>query len=218
MHAAVAQNKLHDHYCLQRQLRHNIWATGAQSRSFCLGAYSAPHPLNNVKGSRPDLSPKFAPPVFNISREFPDLRRWTRRRRLHRVGTRTTAGTVDSGTSEWIITTGEFKGGQGGHAPPRPWPPTSSRRGQLAPLECKKTGSRRPGEHTAFPRLLDGCPSPRIPFPALGPLDLGLRPSPLTRNRRLGPSQHDGLDPPVIITTECRPTPTDMNTDCLRVN
>ena len=68
MHAAVAQNKLHNHYCLQQQLRHNIWATGAQSRSFCLGAYSAPHPLNNVKGSRPDLSQKFAPP-FSIFHE-----------------------------------------------------------------------------------------------------------------------------------------------------
>ena len=37
-------------------------------------------------------------------------------------------------------TIGGFKGGQGGHAPPRrTWPLTSSGRGHAAPLECKKT-------------------------------------------------------------------------------
>jgi len=44
---------------------------------------------------------------------------------------------------------------------------------------------------------------PRDPLephpPVLGPLDLGLRLSPLTRNVRLVPFQHDGLGPPVSI-------------------
>jgi len=39
-----------------------------------------------------------------------------------------------------------------------------------------------------------GCLLP--PHPALG---LGLRPSPLTQNRRLGPSQRGGLDPLIVL-------------------
>jgi len=43
------------------------------------------------------------------------------------------------------------------------------------------------------------CPLFKNPIPAVAPFDLGLRPiaSPLPRNRRFGPSQHDGLDPPM---------------------
>jgi len=41
-----------------------------------------------------------------------------------------------------------------------------------------------------------GCPSPKNSTPALCHLGLGLRPRPLTRNRRLGPSQDDEHDPP----------------------
>jgi len=51
------------------------------------------------------------------------------------------------------------------------------------------------GELTAIPGSLTGeegagCPSARTPTHA---------PSPLTRNMRLGPWQHDGLDPPMDI-------------------
>jgi len=42
-----------------------------------------------------------------------------------------------------------------------------------------------------------GCPLPKNTTPALGTFGLGLRASPLTQNRRLGPSQHDGLDSPM---------------------
>jgi len=70
---------------------------------------------------------------------------------------------------------GEFKGAKGADAPPPNLAPTSSRRGHLAPLECKQKS-------------------------LLAALGLGLRPIwprpwPVARRRRLGPSQHDGVDP-----------------------
>jgi len=54
--------------------------------------------------------------------------------------------------SDGLFTVGGFKGvgGQGGLAPFRIWPLTTSRRSHLASLECKKTLQRpdlRPGPH-----------------------------------------------------------------------
>jgi len=47
------------------------------------------------------------------------------------------------------------------------------------------------------PRPSSWLPLPKNPISALGALGPRLRPSPLTRNRRLGPCQHDGLDAPM---------------------
>jgi len=58
------------------------------------------------------------------------------------------------------------------------------------------------GELAALPQTSSWLPSPQEPHPRSRPFGrLGLRPSHRTsvRNRRLGPSQHDGLDPPIII-------------------
>jgi len=46
-----------------------------------------------------------------------------------------------------------------------------------------------------------GCPYPKL-HPALGPLGLGPWPSPLTRNKGLGPSKHDELDAPMTVGHE----------------
>ena len=77
--------------------------------------------------------------------------------------------------------------------PPEIGPPKSSRRGYLAALEC--SGRGRWGELTALPRSrswwgVAGCPllkTPRLPS--------ALWASSPTQNRRLGPLQHNGLDP-----------------------
>jgi len=66
---------------------------------------------------------------------------------------------------------GGFKGDQAGHAP-QTWPPTSSRIGHLAPLECKKTP---PAEHTALPNM-PKLVERGVAAPTLGPLGLGLWP------------------------------------------
>ena len=62
----------------------------------------------------------------------------------------------------------------------------------------------RTGPHSPSDALAGGeeagCPRPVEPHPGLDPMSLGLVPnraSPLSRNRRLGPSQHDGLDAPM---------------------
>jgi len=41
------------------------------------------------------------------------------------------------------------------------------------------------------------CLLPKNTIPALGPLGLRLWASPQAQNRRIAPSQHDGLDPPM---------------------
>jgi len=76
--------------------------------------------------------------------------------------------------------------------PPRNWPPTSSMRGHLAPLEMQEN-------------FLVARAPPRTLLVGQGwlPLskDLTPAPLPLTRNRRLGPSQHVGLDLPMLIVS-----------------
>jgi len=71
------------------------------------------------------------------------------------------------------------------------------------PLECKRTFYQPeicPGRHwRSLQRspspLTGGCLLPQNRTPTLGPLGLWLHASLLTRNRRLGPSLYDGLDP-----------------------
>ena len=90
---------------------------------------------------------------------------------------------------------GGFSWGQG-VIPPN-FAPNKFQERPPAALECKKTFYRPEllpdpaGEAYSTPQTPSlwrgpGCPSPRTPP----------RASPLTRNRRLGPSQHDGLDAP----------------------
>ena len=96
-------------------------------------------------------------------------------------------------------TLADLKGSQQTWSPP----PTNSRRGRLVPLECKRTFYQPeicPGRHwRSLQRspspLTGGCHLPQNRTPTLGPLGLWLHASPLTRNRRLGPSLYDGLDP-----------------------
>jgi len=53
--------------------------------------------------------------------------------------------------------------------------------------------------------LLAGCASPRTAHPTLGPLGPGLRPSPLTRNRRLAASIGPPTNLPIVaIARRCR--------------
>jgi len=78
-------------------------------------------------------------------------------------------------------------GGEQGSHSPRNWPPASSRRGHLGPLECKKT-FYRPGFHPgprwgSLQRSTDslagreGASYPSLkPHPVLGPL--GIAPDP----------------------------------------
>jgi len=86
--------------------------------------------------------------------------------------------------------------------PPQTWPPTSSRRVHLVPLECKKNLSapRAPpqillGELAALLYTPSwwgwGClpPLPKNTIPDLGPLGLGPRPSP----------ERGGLAPPSMM-------------------
>jgi len=96
--------------------------------------------------------------------------------------------------------------------PPSNLAPASSRRGLLVPLECKKTFSGRaasqipPGELTAFPQTSSLAAPPQEPHtPTLGPLGPGLRPSPLTRNRRLAASIGPPTNLPIVaIARRCR--------------
>ena len=53
------------------------------------------------------------------------------------------------------------------------------------------------GPSLPTPQWSSYCSLPKNPTSALGPLGIALRLSPLTQNRRLGPSQHDALDPPL---------------------
>ena len=98
---------------------------------------------------------------------------------------------------------GRFKEG---HTSPTNSSPTSSRRGYLATLKCKKLLVAGVLPRTQFQELTvlhqthswwtGGClPPPQEPHPRSQPF--GPRASTPTRNRRLGPSQHDGLDPPM---------------------
>jgi len=78
--------------------------------------------------------------------------------------------------------------------PPQTWPLTSSRRGHLAPLECTPQGPLANGEGLA---TLQRPHSSSRPF---GPRALALLASTLTRNRKLGAPEHDGLDPTMSET------------------
>jgi len=130
------------------------------------------------------------------------------------------------------------EGAKGGRASPN-LTPTIFRRGRLAPAECKRT-FQQPGLHAPdhaggaygvpqpladFWRYINlyvcrpmygegaGCPFPKNLTSAVGPLGprpSDLRASPLTPNRRIGPSQHDGLDP---LCAVCMPLMQELRND-----
>ena len=99
--------------------------------------------------------------------------------------------------------TSGFKGAKG--APNLPPPlSASSRRGHLAPLECKKKpfwrtplGELKAGGAYSIPLTpyLAGCPSPRTLPPLSALFGLGLRPFDPDPKYEAWPSQHVGLDP-----------------------